>query len=506
MNMVAPENLLVVSDLHLNEGWLPEQAQYSPREDFFYDEALFALLRYHHERQDQACYAGRPWCLVFNGDTFDFEQVVTLPKEGSQLQRVCEVALYDELGDRKKYGLGTSSQEARWKLGCIARGHPVFFAALGWFVARGHRVILIKGNHDPELYWPQVQADFRFYVVKAYAAYSDDAFPLSKADVNARIQFEPWFYYDAHFQVYIEHGNQYEPSNHFLNYLHPTCADNAGELDLPQGMLMTRYVFNLLEDSYPYADNVRPPTRVFGWMLSDNPWRGTRVFLARARDLMRAWWWIGKRERSRSQRAPALQAQSQETMILPDVHHGLPRALLEAIQTLARARAQFSWQVWGRMAVDQGMLGILNVAGFLSGAWGLFSMLRSGKLRKAVQWWLASLALLNTGHLWATIANNDLRLDYMPVVARELAERFHAARFPLRAVILGHSHIGRREWLASEQVWMFNTGSWIPALIQHPFKWALCLYFVRFAAGQPDASPELLEWDRLSNEPRAPEL
>ena len=39
----------------------------------------------------------------------------------------------------------------------IVRGHRAFFLALMDFLRAGHAVTLIQGNHDVELYWPEVQ-------------------------------------------------------------------------------------------------------------------------------------------------------------------------------------------------------------------------------------------------------------------------------------------------------------------------------------------------------------
>lgn len=482
------ENLLILSDLHLNEGWLPERAAYSPREDFFYDAAFFDVLRHHHAVYEAADRA-RPWRLVLNGDTFDFEQVVALPSEGPELARVCGVATYDELGERARFGLETSAVEGRWKLRRIVRGHPGFFAALGWFVAQGHRVLLIKGNHDPELYWPEVQADLRHYVLRAYRAYRRErpaAPPLTAEDVAARVQFEPWFYYAPRHRVYIEHGNQYEPSNHFPRHLAPVDPADPASLELPDGMLMTRYVFNRLEESYPHADNVRPVTRVFGWILADSPLAGTRVFLARAGDLVRGWRHIWRR---RQQRGAAS---------LPDedvgplgAHGGLPARLVAEIQRVAQRRTAFSLATWGRLAVDQGLLGVLNLTGIAAVLWGMVQLMRPGRARKGARSLLAAFALLNSGHFWSAIVNDDRRLDYMPEVAADLAGCFQATGVPLRAVVLGHTHIARREWLAGRGVWMANTGAWMPTLVQHPHRWALHLTFVRVT----DGAPELLAWD-----------
>ncbi len=493
----ALANLLILSDLHLNEGWLAGEGRYSQREDFFYDRAFFDLLQYHHALQSAPRYAGQPWLLILNGDTFDFEQVVALPEEGDDLLAASGVATYAELDeDRARFGLQTSAPEGRWKLERIARGHPLFFAALGWFVAQGHRILFLKGNHDPELYWPEVQAHLREVVQRAYQAYrrlEPETPPLRRRDLEERLRFGPWFYYDPYLHVYVEHGNQYEPSNHYRNHLNPRAPDDPQKLELPQGMALTRYLFNKLEAHYPYADNVRPVTRVFGWIMSEGPLTGLRVFLSSFCDLLYGWREILRRKlRRASINAPT-----------PGSYGGLPPALVRRILDVAEERARFSWRHWGALAVDQVGLAVLNLGGLAALAWGSWSLIRRARnVRKGARLLLAALLLLNTGYSWAAVVNDDLRVDYMPRVAEDLARSFRQENVPLRAVVLGHSHIPRRLWLEEPGLWMTNTGSWIPVLVQHPYTWALTLNFVRVAAAEPDTPPELLEWSPEEGTPR----
>ncbi len=492
--MESPKNLLVMSDLHLNEGWIAELGDYSPREDFYFDDDLFALLRHHHALCAEPRYGGHPWLIIFNGDTFDFDQVVALPQEGEELLRVCGVATHAELGKRARFGLSTSPSESRWKMQCIARGHPHFFAALGWFIAHGHQVLFIKGNHDVELHWPEVRAEARCCVLRAYRAYQQqhpDAPPLSAADVRANLRFEPWFYYDAYLRVYVEHGGQYEPTNHFANYLDPVLPQPPPRIDMPDGMALTRYVLNRLETEYPYVDNVRPITRAFAWMFADNPLRATRAFLGRARDLAIGWTYMLRKRRHATNGAEAAGPS------VPRERHNIPAPLVGDIKDAARTRAQFSLREWSGVLIDQGLLGGLTLLGLASAGMGLVKLTRRDTSRQAARYFLVAMGLLNVGHLWSEVVNDDLRLDYMPNVAADLAERFRAYPFPLRAILLGHSHIARRVWLATEQMWMVNTGTWIPMLVQRPQDWERHLTFARLASGSVadvETPPEILEW------------
>jgi UDP-2,3-diacylglucosamine pyrophosphatase LpxH len=154
-------NLLIVSDLHLSAGLDVESGKFSRLEDFPFDDAFARFLRYHEEVKAQPRFGGRPWHLVINGDMFDFLQVVSLPEDGRLLQTVRGMEHQKELRTNERdYGLGTTAEESEWKLQRIAQGHQHFFAALGWFVAHGNHIVVTRGNHDVELYWPKVRDRF----------------------------------------------------------------------------------------------------------------------------------------------------------------------------------------------------------------------------------------------------------------------------------------------------------------------------------------------------------
>src|SRR5690606_33350787 len=125
--------------------------------------------------------------------------------------------------NEKKYGLGTSAPVTVWKLHKIAEGHPLFFQALAWCVAHPqHEIVLLKGNHDIELLWPDVQQAFRASLAEAYAAWrrkptmlpmnADLPDVLTTDLLETAVQFKPFFYYDPDL-FFVEHGCQYDPAN-----------------------------------------------------------------------------------------------------------------------------------------------------------------------------------------------------------------------------------------------------------------------------------------------------
>jgi len=350
----ADHNLLIVSDLHISEGFRPSSGKWSRNEDFLSDDSFAAFLQYHEGRRGD----GLPWRLIIAGDVFDFLQVTShsavnwreLGEKVDQLehaptrriddpgsrqsqaaQRLTEVirslegetddacrgllACAMKLGDKLsalpdeltwalerlvletwilavkpkarlsksdcKFGLGTSWPEATWKADRIAEGHPVFFSALAWFLARGNSVVMMKGNHDVELHWLAVQERLRELVADALANASlpvppwpmdesepDKTVAMLAREVQDRMDFCPWIYFEPGL-LYIEHGNQYFLTDALKDFLNPILPQKDRLLRLPAGSLFVRYFFNKAEQTFPFIDNLRPRTRALAWAFQN---------------------------------------------------------------------------------------------------------------------------------------------------------------------------------------------------------------------------------------------
>src|SRR5688572_6544878 len=81
MTVAAREiaNLLVVSDLHLGGALRPPLDFGARRRVVALDRELCRFLEYHAANPRD----GRPWTLVFNGDTIDFMPMNLQPEKGS---------------------------------------------------------------------------------------------------------------------------------------------------------------------------------------------------------------------------------------------------------------------------------------------------------------------------------------------------------------------------------------------------------------------------------------
>jgi UDP-2,3-diacylglucosamine pyrophosphatase LpxH len=475
-------NLLVVSDLHLCEGVDPENGTYMRQEDFLFDDAFARFLRYHENVRQQPRFGGRPWKLIINGDLVDFPQVDSLPEEGDALKRVKGVTLYKNLdGDECDFGLGTTEGESEWKLERVARGHPNFFAALGWFVAHGNSVVIIKGNHDVEFHWPAVQRRFVAQVERAYAQQREmlGEGPSIAAEALAEgIHFLPWFYYEPD-RVYIEHGGQYESSCHVCDYLHPESCDDPECLQILWGNLFVRYLFNQIEDVHPFADNVKPPTRYLVWALRKDPILTIRLILSRGWIFLRAFW---KVTRAAFKKPPSEKQASAGP---------LPPEVMQKIADLADNQARDSRMEWigGTLlivlAVLVAALAIAAMVGLVFGMWQLVAICAG----TAVVISIVRLVVRRR------IPSFD---DLMLRVACDLEEKLKPAH-AVRYIVLGHDHVATIQKM--QDAWYVNTGTWVQTFEKKgPIEGREKLTFFRLTWGY-EGVPELLLWDDAVGEP-----
>lgn len=482
-------NLLVVSDLHLSEGRDPETGKTSRLEDFLHDDAFARLLRYHDGLKEQPRYGGRPWLLILNGDIFDFLQVVSLPRDGLALRTVKGVDRRSELSaNEREFGLGTTARECEWKLRRIAKGHQGFFVALGWFVAHGNHVAVIRGNHDVELYWPEVQERFVVEAKRAYVRQTlrEGAGPLlSLATCRERIRFYPWFYYEAP-GIYVEHGGQYEAANHFRDFLNPVLPDDPEHIELPWGSLFVRYLFNKIEDVHPFADNVKPLTRYLSWAFRKDPVKALDVLVSRGWVFLRAVWKAGGKEITSALHAEDERAAAREEAV------PLPPPVVQEIKALARRRVEGVWQSWVGTVLER-LISLLTL--LLVGA--LIVLAGAAVFVSRGPWWMAAVYI--GAAMVAAWARRELGRSISRLLARNyLAEAAGELEGILEAaggaalIVMGHDHRLAMERL--ERAWYVNTGTWTAVYEREgPVEGQEAPTFLRVAGG-PGEAPELLRW------------
>jgi UDP-2,3-diacylglucosamine pyrophosphatase LpxH len=192
------ESLLILSDVHLGND-LNDLSKSPARRSQRVDLDLASLLD-HYRRTPPS---GRRWRLVIAGDFIDFIGMAIHPREG---ERDLATAPSSE---ERAHGLGNAADHARLKLRAVVARHRVVFEAIAAFVADGHALTIVHGNHDVEFYWDAVQEELRNVLAHIAAVGAKGANGAAPAELRQRIEFAPWFYYVGGV-AYVEHGHQYD--------------------------------------------------------------------------------------------------------------------------------------------------------------------------------------------------------------------------------------------------------------------------------------------------------
>lgn len=365
------QRILVVSDLHMTAGRNRETGGWSPTEDFFQDDEFARFLEHYSNA------GAPPTTLVINGDLFDFLQVLELPSQWRKDHGAMPPPdnIYVEelewhgttykyripLSDiNPKYGLRCTRESTRFLAGKIVEGHETFFCALVRFASRdANRIVILKGNHDVQLYWDAVQGHI-LDRLEVLASVNQLSF------ARTSIAFEPWFFYEKDL-VWIEHGNQYEYTTSFVNFLVPTLpfvydatgsadGDSNDHIELDFSSFLVRYLTNPGEPINPLADNIRPLTRYWEGMWREHPffvlgtvWSGV-VFILKAFDKART---LSSRTRSRRSMSDANLARLKREASF----HNVPEDVLIALDnckqepTMAKGPLHVIWWFFKPMVV-----------------------------------------------------------------------------------------------------------------------------------------------------------
>src|SRR3989338_1868225 len=205
------KEIILMGDIEMGGGTLTD--------DFISDKALSKLIY-------SFCNRNIPVDLVLNGDTFDFLKCPYIVNNQTDYPRhiTCEVSLA--------------------KLRLIYNAHKLVFEALKRFAAeKKNRIFFIIGNHDPDLIYPEVQAQIRVLLDNAENAVFS-------------------FYYNNH-GVHAEHGHQYD----FLNKVNEDhlFLDYKGQkiLNIPWLSLGLISKFMTLKEKYPLMERITPRPILF---------------------------------------------------------------------------------------------------------------------------------------------------------------------------------------------------------------------------------------------------
>ncbi|MFK7801127.1 MAG: hypothetical protein AB8G95_05830 [Anaerolineae bacterium] len=519
-------NFLFLSDLHLAEGTDPQTGKLDRLEDFFYDDAFADLIVYHVGLAEGGTISSafqKPWKLYINGDFFEFLQVVSIPDEDNSLIQNGKLVLTPR---KKTYGLGTSAEETVWKLMRIAAGHPTFFQALGWFLAHPeNELVIMRGNHDIELVWPAVQEAVRSTISASYFAwYRDmidgripesplpfkDSLPaVIPEDFADRISFPEWFDYEKGL-FYVEHGNQYDPVNAFSSVDRPFLTDEPNLIELPAGSFFVRYLFNMVEQVHPFADNIQPLSSYIHYAINLQPAETFSILLQQPLVSIKALLnLIGKSGKMR----PEIEADTETVEFCPlpnDYVHSIEQIRQKSARISRKRNSKYIRRVTAGIILRVIFLIALLFAfrGFIRGPLPIMNMI--GPLVVAFLAYASRLKLIR--HL--NKAKSGVGLDEVADAINYVlnSDPNSEDNKSVQFLIFGHDHDPKFEELSQHQngrsyrQWYVNTGSWLPSFneTEKVFNEPVRLSFLRIVPdrnGFDNALPELLAWHDAEKKP-----
>ncbi|MEQ1565136.1 MAG: hypothetical protein ABMA64_05820 [Myxococcota bacterium] len=410
---------MVISDLHLGEGLGAPK----PPHTLELEAALIAFLDHHLQRP-------LPWRLVVNGDMIEMTALAISP---------ASVGLSDGLHPHDhQYGIGAQSESAELKIRLILEHHAPVFDAFARFLAAGHLVSIVFGNHDIELHWPSVQGVITRDLVERAVRQGGDA-----AVVERGFSFHPWFFFERE-MAWIEHGHQYDPYCSFEEPLEP--ATDETEIDPNLGGLLPRYVGPRMGDSLHGSWN-----RGFWGYLQFWFTQGHervvgigQAYVDVCRRMIEHWRArIPARIEARARRAKARLGRLAERLHLPE-------ELLNDLKGLAKAPVSVDLRrILQALMVDRLLLLLLGPLLFVLPV-VLLPWDRLG-------YGLAAAAVPLAPWLWLAAAAREPTdpTDSMRTVARAIRERM---RVPF--VVMGHSHHPIEE--LDPTGGFLNSGHWVP--------------------------------------------
>ncbi len=458
---------LVVSDLHLRGGFNNPTAGL-----YHFDEEFADFLRYYRLHRASK----RPWQLIIDGDFIEFLYVTDRPDPNAALLRG---ATFSE--SEYRYGASTEAQKARWKLDTILRrSHPQLLLALARFVAEGNYIQILRGNHDVEIFWPEVQEHLRRLIAEHHP--DDISYMAMKDAVAHRVQFPDWFVYVPGL-LYVEHGCQYDEFCCFQHFLYPVVPTRLTRIQNSISELSVRYFTNQMKViNAMAAENINSIGEYLGWVLRGNTSILPRVFNLYGAMVRRI---LAKSGPGDAEAERAVRAEHERRVAATDERLGLPGGTAAAVDALHATPVMRSRMAAARfLALDLFAFGGLLVA-VVAGIVIAYPA-RTGLLTLVGAAAAVGLIL----YIGALRFRRVLAYGQLQGIAERLAELFHVPY-----VILGHSHDALVRPLRGGRSYV-NVGTWVPE--------GEAAYFVYFAVtgDGTERQGRLWRWNKREAQPQ----
>jgi hypothetical protein len=139
-------------------------------------------------------------------------------------------------------------------------------------VAAGNALVIVRGNHDIELFWDEAQRALCDAIV-------DHEPPQLHALLRSRIEITPWFF-AVDGLLYVEHGHEFDPLCSYGDPLGSTCARDPRRIRWTAFSVLLRFVARptqgVSSGSYSYAG-----MGAYLHLLLKLGWRGSLAIASR---------------------------------------------------------------------------------------------------------------------------------------------------------------------------------------------------------------------------------
>lgn len=462
---IVSQHTFVVSDFHLADAQpldprRPLWKRFKGR-DLAVDDSFARCLTHLRELAG----GERPIELILNGDVFDFDSVMAIPKSPAFPVSWLE----------RQRGLAAEQDKSSYKMSVILADHPAFVAALRQFLEDGHQVAFVIGNHDMELHWPAVQAEIRRTLALA-------------PEADQRLRFCEWFTLSGN-DTLVEHGNQYDSYCVAANPVHPRVLWHDRErVRLPFGNLAGKLMLNGMGLFNPHVESS------FIKSLPDYVRFFVRYLLRVQPLLAWSWFWTALMTLAITLREGFLPAVRDPFSLdeRVDAIAQRARATPKLVRALAELRVQPAYFHPIRIARELWLDRALLLALVLFGTFQLFSILNVF-VTLSIWWWpVFFVVLLPPFIFYARSVNSDVD-NYERGLRGRVPEAAQLAG--VKRVVMGHTH--REKHGTIDGVEVLNPGTWSPAYhdveCTRPFG-RKCFVWLRPVGAGQERVAELREW------------
>ena len=462
-------DFIIFSDVHLGADLVQHARPWTLsklREVKRIDNDLASML--DHYRQNAS--PTRRWRLIIAGDLVDFIGMSIAPVTDSDTALATPVT-----DEEREHGLGSAQDHAAVKMRAVARRHDLVFRKLGEFIAEGHSLVLIRGNHDVEFYWDTAKQAFVDAIVERCPMLEGN--PDLTRSFRERIEFSPWFYY-VEGLLYVEHGHQYDETCSYDHVLAPVLPTDGRRIRWSISDVLLRYVVRPTPGFGSEGHDGRTMSHYIEVGLANGVMGGVRIlvrFLTAIAHLYAIW------SEQFHRGASWVRAEHERRMAKLSRRFRMGGKKLRALAALSSKPVTGGFFPLMRSVFLDGVLGIV---------FALLSVLLLMTVTSMPWYGVLAIAALQAGglHAYATRAKVH---DAVASVRRGAIRVAHLLPTPF--IVMGHTHSPAVEPVA-EGVTYVNLGSWAHDDLDGQVSEAARTHLViRVVDGKPEA--KLLEWD-----------